>query len=389
MRRLRNWISRKRFPYEPLIHIGISRSRLLHNLAQFRTLAPNGCIAPVLKSNAYGHGLLEVAHILEDETNIPFFVVDSYFEAIALRAEGIKTPLLVIGYTRPDTILNSNLKNVSFTITTIETLREVAATSKKVRIQVKIDTGMHRQGISMNDVREAIKILQTNPRIVCEGICTHLAESDAADEAFCRTQLEAWDRVAKEFCHWLPTVKHVHSCNTDGTRFSQGTHDTLSRLGIGLYGLSETPQILTRLDLRPALEMNTIITSLRTIKAGETIGYSRTFVAQKDMTVATIPVGYYEGLDRRLSSGPDNQPCAYLKVGTAGTICPIVGRVSMNIISIDVSDVKNVSVGIPVQVISSTPTDPNSIRAFAKACGTIDYEFVVRIPTHLKREIRE
>jgi len=387
MRRFLNWISRKRFPYEPLIHIGISRSRLLHNLAQFRTLAPNGAVAPVLKSNAYGHGLLEIARILQNEPNIPFFVVDSYFEAVALRAKGIKNPLLVIGYTRPETITDSRLKHVSFAITAIETLRAIAHTSKKVHIQIKIDTGMHRQGVSMSDVSETLKILHENPRIITEGICTHLAESDAANETFCRTQLEAWKRITHEFTHQIPTVKYIHSCNTDGTRFAQSTHDTVSRLGIGLYGLSETQQILNKLELRPVLEMSTIITSLRTIRTGESIGYNRTFVAQKDMTVATIPVGYFEGMDRRLSSGPDNQPRAYLKIGSNGTICPIVGRVSMNIISIDVSGVQDVTVGTPVQVISTTPSDPNSIHTFAKVCGTINYETIVRIPAHLKRKI--
>lgn len=389
MRRLLSWLSRKRFPYEPLIHIGISRSRLLHNLHQFQTLAPNGVVAPVLKSNAYGHGLLEIARALESEPNIPFFVVDSYFEAVALRAKNVKKPLLVIGYTRPETIAESRLKHVAFTITTIETLRALKDTKKAIPFHIKIDTGFHRQGIDPHEIPEAVEIVQTNPRIRLEGICTHLPDADNSDQKFTEQQLQRWSTIAAEFEKHFPGINYIHGCNTEGSRLSSTTHDTVVRVGIGLYGLCETPQITAKLDLQPVLNMGTIITSLRTVRAGDTIGYSRTFVAKKDMKVATIPVGYFEGLDRRLSSGPENTPCVYFQVGARNIACPVVGRISMNITSIDVSAVPDVAVGTPVIVISNTSSDPNSIHSFAKACGTIDYESVVRIPTHLKREVVE
>jgi alanine racemase len=146
------WLSKRRFPYEPLIKVEISKNRLLHNLDQFRKLDKQNMIAPVLKSNAYGHGLIEIARILEEarkqnkELNetIPFFVLDSYFEALALRSKGIKTPLLIIGYNRPEILLNPNLQNISYAITSIETLRQIQKTKKYINIHLKIDTGMHR-----------------------------------------------------------------------------------------------------------------------------------------------------------------------------------------------------------------------------------------------------
>ena len=146
MKKLLTWASKRRFPYEPLITIEISKGCLFHNLNEFRKLAPNRSIAPVLKSNAYGHGLQEIAELLEDQAGIPFCIVDSYFEAVALRSRGIKTLLLIIGYTRPEMITDTHLKKVSFTITTIETLRDISSTNKEVSIHIKIDTGMHRQG---------------------------------------------------------------------------------------------------------------------------------------------------------------------------------------------------------------------------------------------------
>jgi alanine racemase len=135
-----NWLSRKRYPYEPLIRVEITRERVIHNFREFLKLAPqdsNGHtqIAPVLKSNAYGHGLIEVAGILRDmpgdiRAHIPFCIVDSYFEAITLRSRGFTLPLLIIGYTRPEIILRSRLKNTAFTLTSLDTLRTIFNSSR-------------------------------------------------------------------------------------------------------------------------------------------------------------------------------------------------------------------------------------------------------------------
>lgn len=381
MRRLLNWLSRKRYPYEPLIEVSISRSRLLHNLNEFRRLAPGGQIAPVLKANAYGHGLLEVGRILAKEPNIPFFVVDSYFEAVALRSHGVRKPLLVIGYTRPRTILESGLKECAFAVTDIETLRALKGTPSEVHIHIKVDTGMRRQGIIADEIDEAIETAKAEPNIVVEGICTHLCDADNEDESFTDAQLVAWDSAVKRFKTGLPRIRHIHSGNTDGSRFARGTHDTLIRLGIGLYGLCETPATAKLVDQKPVLEMSTIVTSLRCLMKGETIGYGRSYAAPSDRFVATIPVGYYEGLDRRLSNN------GFVQVGDAKTACPFVGRISMNISSVDVTQAPHPKVGAPVVIISRERSDPNSMVAMAKRCGTIDYEAAVRIPAHLKRVV--
>ena len=148
------------------------------------------------------------------------------------------------------------------------------------------------------------------------------------------------------------------------------------RLGIGLYGMNVG---IERLDLRPALEMRTRITSIHTLHAGESVGYNATFKAPQDMRVATIPVGYAEGVDRRLSSKGS--------ILVRGTSCPIIGRVSMNITSLDISNVADVHVGDEVTVISPNAADPNGVEAIADLCGTIPYEILVHIPAHLRRVI--
>jgi alanine racemase len=402
---LLTWLSRRRFPYKPLITVEISRSRLLHNLEEFRKMAPKpafapqGSVAPVLKSNAYGHGALEVARILEKAAKenveesgnggIPFFIVDSYYEAVALRAGGIKTPILVIGYTRAETIAASRSKGTAFTVTSMETLESLVKSERPARVHLKIDTGMRRQGILPEEADKAIEIIKGNQSIVLEGICSHLCDADNADESFTEAQIHLWNHIAKKFKAEFPSMKYTHLSATDGHYFSHDIEANVSRLGIGLYGLSENPVFADKLGLLPVMEMKTIVTGVKHVKAGETVGYSRTFRAPADMTTATIPVGYFEGVDRRLSSGPDGAPRGFVQVGEKRVLCPIIGRVSMNITIVDVSKITALHVGDLAVVISPNAADQNSIVSMAKKCGTISYEIATHVPEHLRRVVVE
>ncbi len=359
-------------PGEPLITLSISKQALLENLESFRDMTPHGSVAPVLKSNAYGHGLTLIADILEKNApRTPFFVIDSYFEAAALRNEGIKTPLLIIGYTAPEVILKNKLANVVCTVTHLDTLRKIAAEkSTHAKIHLKIDTGMKRQGILIEEIDEAVSCIKNAGNITLEGICSHLPDADASDASFTRTQIKIWNDVTKKFRAEFPTLTYWHLSNTDGHAFSSEIEANVSRLGIGLYTKPT-----------PVLEMKTIITGIKKIKAGDKVGYSGTFVAHKDMTVATIPVGYFEGVDRRLS----NKGVIKIHKNGKDYFAPICGRVSMNITTFDVSGIDGLSVGDSVIVFSANKKDANSIEAVARACDTISYEILVHIPAHLKR----
>lgn len=383
------WLSKRRFPYKPLIYIEISKNRLLHNINEFLKLAPQGRIAPVLKSNAYGHGLIEIAKIIEQECrenlklkeSIPFFVIDSYFEALALRSKGIKTPLLIIGYNRPEILLNPNLKNVSYAITSIDTLQKIQYTKKSVNIHIKIDTGMHRQGILISEIPDALQIIKKNKKINLEGICSHLSDADNADPSFTKKQIETWNNVVDDIKSEFPNIKYIHLSNTHGHKYSELIKSNVSRLGIGLYGIADGFENI--LDLKPVLQMKTIITGIKKIKKGQTVGYNNTFVADKDTAVATVPIGYFEGLDRRLSDK------GFFEIGKDKTLCPIIGRISMNISTVDISQASDVKIGDEVVVISNEPDNKNSIQSIAKITQTIPYEIVIYIPEHLKRVVVE
>ena len=170
-------IRSKRFLYEPLVKIVLDGDALIHNYALFNAIQPELRVAPVLKSNAYGHGLIMIAQKLDKE-GVPFFVVDSYYEALILKNEGIKSDVLVIGYTRPEIIQNAKQKGVIFTIVSFDQLKEITNTCvKPTRFHIKIDTGMHRQGIPIHKIREAISDIYKNKNIHIEGVCSHLAST--------------------------------------------------------------------------------------------------------------------------------------------------------------------------------------------------------------------
>ncbi|MES2087457.1 MAG: alanine racemase [Patescibacteria group bacterium] len=370
----RHW----RFPYIPLVEITINMSRLLGNLQTFQKIDPRVAIAPVLKSNAYGHGLALVAKIL-DTQNLPFLIVDSYYEAVILRNEKIRTPILIIGYTLIENILKNKLKNVAFTIVSIEQLEEISKNLKTpTDFHLKIDTNMHRHGIPPEQCQKAMSLIRANGSLHLSGICSHLADSDSTTKEFTENQIKIWNSLTEDWKKEFPNIKYFHLSNTAGFSYSKNIHANMARLGIGLYGID--PSADQRFsDLQPVLEMKTLISGAKDLKRGEKVGYGATFEATKNMRIATIPAGYYEGIDRQLSN------CGFVKI--ENTFCPIVGRVSMNIATIDVTNVPHATINTSVTVISKIPSDKNSIQNNAKLVEKIPYDLMVHIPQTLRRRV--
>ena len=373
LRKIRN----KFVYYNPSVKVFISKANLLSNLKEYQKKYPKLLFAPVLKSNAYGHGLVPVAEILDKE-KIAFLVLDSLHEAMILRNNGIKSDILIIGYTQLDNILKSNLSKISFTVTSLEQLEEIAAAvSMKTKIHLKIDTGMHRQGILPEQINKSIEILKTNNLLVLEGICSHFADADNPSDNFSKSQIELWEKSVQIFQENFKTLKYFHIANTAGTFYSKQTYGNIARLGIGLYGINSS--FSKELKLKPVLQMQSIISSIKRLKAGEQIGYNCTYRLERDSIIATVPAGYFEGIDRRLSN------CGYLKVNE--TFCPIIGKVSMNITSIDITSVPGAKLGDKVIIISDNNDDKNSVENIAKIAQTIVYEILIHIPQALRRII--
>jgi alanine racemase len=256
------------------------------------------------------------------------------------------------------------------------------------RIHLKIDTGMHRQGITPSEIEEVIKIIKNSKNIILEGICSHLSDADNVDEKMTQKQIEEWNKTAKIFRenfggpnslttpHFPSPIKFFHLSASTGFFFQEKIDANLARLGLALYGINPGR---AKLNLKPVLAMKTILTSVKEIEPGETVGYGGTFAPKKKTKIATVPAGYFEGLDRRLSNS------GFVKV--KNVFCPIVGRVSMNITTIDVGAVENVKVGEEAILISQNSEDKNSVENIAQTCGAIPYDILVHIPQHLKRII--
>lgn len=355
-----------------LIEVRISREALLDNYTAFKE-AYALPVAPVLKSNAYGHGLLQVAHVLEKERP-PFFVVDSYYEAKMLRHAGSTAPILVVGYVPAESIAANKVKNVSFVLTSVEHITRLIHTNSKATVHIKLDTGMRRQGLLPSEIVLAIEILKKS-NLVVEGICSHFASADD-DAVFTGTQIELWNSLIPVWKEAF-TIRFWHIAASAGSAYTPHIDSNMVRLGAGLYGFERIPS--RAMPLQPVLSIHSIVTLVKELSVGESVGYNRTFTADKPLKIATVPVGYFEGMDRRLS----NIGC--MQIG--GVVCPIVGRISMNMSVIDVTACKDVRIETPVLVLSGVTEDKNSLFNLSLACDMSPLEFAVHIPQHLRRVV--
>ncbi|HEY0979601.1 MAG TPA: alanine racemase [Candidatus Paceibacterota bacterium] len=362
---------------EPLITVSISQEHLRANLRAYQERYPNQAIAPVLKSNAYGHGLSLVARILDAE-DIAFLMVDSLFEARKLRRDGIRTKIVVMGYVRPEQIAQCRLRDIEFAMTDIEQLRTLSAISvQPTALHLKIDTGMHRQGLLPQELDAAVAYLSANPLLCVTGIATHLADADSEDEGMTKKQLSIWRASVAHLDAAFPTIRYRHAAATKGARWSAAYPMNVVRVGMGLYGCDTSAA--SDLPLLPVLSMRSSIVSIREIPEGESVGYNGIFVAACPSRIATIPAGYYEGIDRALSGKG-----SFL---VRGKIAPLAGRVSMNMSSIDITDIPEAARGDAVTLISREPGDPNSVRALATLADTTPYVLLAHIPEHLYRVV--
>ncbi|HUQ30221.1 MAG TPA: alanine racemase, partial [Candidatus Paceibacterota bacterium] len=242
---------------------------------------------------------------------------------------------------------------------------------------LELDSGMHRLGVTKEQLKEAISLLQNHPHIQVVGTYTHLGDADSTVSPLTDRQRAAWSEMEPVVRASFPTISVRHFAATKGVRFGNESGATTARLGIGLYGLDTSPG--NTLPLKPVLELRTVVSSVREVPTGENVGYNATFTAARPTKIATLPIGYFEGVDRRLSNTGSmlvhEQPA------------PIAGRVSMNMTSLDVTDIPNVRPGDTVIAISRDPAAINSVRSIATQTNRIPYDVLVHVPPHLRRVV--
>lgn len=363
--------------YHTLNRILIDESALRSNLALYRDALPGVAICPVLKSNAYGHGLALTAQILDSE-NCPFLIVDSLYEAYELKKVHIKTPILILGYNFEEN-LHKRLP-FHFTATDLRSLEVLHA--KRLPIHLEINTGMNRMGFAWDTFDETLAFLLKH-KIHPEGIFTHLSSADDADNEFTELQLSRFLKILASFNQAGLKPKWVHVGNSAGALKTQHPEINMVRLGLGLYGInpyssedSLSPQLST---LEPVLEFRSTLVDVQSIKKGERSGYGQNYTAPHDEIIGVVAAGYYEGVPISLSNKGQAE--------VNGTLCPMIGRVCMNHTMISLKGV-NASVGDEVILYSSGKKSPLNVATEAKAAGTIPYELLARLSQSVRRQLQ-
>lgn len=354
-----------------LATITVDADRINHNLDQF---AGPHQLAPVLKSNAYGHGLSTVAEAIADRADVPFVSLAAYREVERLRAGGQQLPALVIGYTPVATIRKNELTDVHFAISTLEQLNRLADTlDSPQKFHLKVETGMHRYGVKPNNLVEALELIERNQNIHVVGAFSHFSDAYEPESQHTKSQIKRWNQAAERIQDYFD-VSYLHMAATSGHFYRKEVTANIERVGIGLYGITS---YASDLNLKSALSLQTFVAGMKKVSAGQPIGYNQSFVADEGTAIAVLPIGYQEGVDRRLSNAG--------VVEVNNNFCPIVGCVSMNATMIDISDVDNISVGDAVVVYGKGPDEPHSVLNQAQTADTIPYDILTGLSPELHR----
>jgi alanine racemase len=375
---------------EPLTWAEISRKALLHNLRQFRKrIGKRTKIMAVVKANAYGHGILEVAQVVAPRTD--WIGVNSLEEGLILRQQEVSHPILVLGYLPLDSIEKAIEKELSFVAYNQKTIaranQEAKKLNKKAKVHLKLETGTNRQGLNLKDLLPLVRFFRQKEGVKLEGIYTHYANiEDTLDPSYAQLQLSKFKEALKELRKQKVKIPVKHTACTAATILFRETYFNLIRLGIGLYGLwpSRETKISaqekgTKINLRPVLTWKTKVAQVKEVARGETVGYGRTFTAARKTKIAVLPVGYWDGYDRKLS----NQ--ARVLVRRQST--PVVGRICMNMMMVDITDIPKVKPEDEVVLLGKQGREEITAEEMAQKIGTINYEVVTRINPLIPRKV--
>ena len=365
--------------------VEISKSALIHNIKTFRKLiGKDKVLAIAVKANAYGHGLVECSKIFLS-AGADYLCVNAVFEAEELRKAGIKSPILIIGYTPISDLEKAVKLNCELTIYNEENLKKLEKIGKKCKIHLKIETGNHRQGIRLEDLPQISKNLKKSEKIQVAGISTHFANlEDRINHQYALYQLKQFKKAVRLIEEDGHAPHYRHTASTAATILLPEAHFNFVRVGIGAYGLwpsEKTKKAAERagikMTLKPALTWKSIIAQVKEVKKGSLIGYGCTYKMPKNGRIVIIPVGYYDGYVRALSNRG--------QVLIRGKKVPVIGRVCMNLIMVDVTDIKDVKPEDEVVLIGKQKNGHITAEDIGEWSGTINYEVTTRIGERIPR----
>lgn len=362
----------------------IDATALQYNLTGIRNkVGPNVKVMAIVKANAYGHGIVEIARLLDAE-HIDYLGVGFLEEGILLRKVGIRTPILVLGGVLGEQTVEFLEHNLEITVSSIELARRVSqeatTTGKKAHVHLKIDTGMERIGVRAENAMAFVREVIALPSIELVGIYSHFATSDEKDKTFANEQLQKFANVVKAVEEAGIRVPLKHIANSGAILDIPESYFNMVRAGIILYGIYPSQETSESIAIRPVLSLRSKVVFLKDVPPGRSIGYGRTFFTQQPTRLATIPVGYGDGYSRRLSHK--------FEVLIHGKRFRGVGTVMMDQIMVDIENDRSIHVADDVTLIGRDGNEEITPWVIADRIGTNQYEVLTMIAARVPRVVR-
>ena len=366
------------------VYAKIDLDAIAHNIALVKRKIPDGTkLMLVIKADAYGHGAVAIAR--EFETEADYFGVAEMNEALELRHAGIRKPILILGYTSPFLFEKALKNDITLTMFQYENIEALSATAQRLDIEAKIhfavDTGMSRIGFGVSEYEADLAARAAKlPLIRVEGIFSHFAMADATDKSSAQQQRELFEQFLAMLAERGVSAPIRHLDNSAGILSFENGYEMV-REGIILYGLYPSEEVCSQVgdfyDFRPAMELITHISHIKTLDAHHGIGYGHTYITEKPLRVATVPVGYADGYPRALS----NHGAVLIR----GKRCPILGRICMDQMMVDITDVPDARPEDSVVLIGKDGGEVISVEEVADAAYSFNYEFVCGIARRIPR----
>lgn len=366
------------------IYAKINLENIKYNLDQMNALtAKDTKIIAVIKANGYGHGAVKIAKYTESLDYLHGFAVATTEEALELRADGIKKSILILGYTFPkdyEVLIQNDISLCVFKTETAKCLSECASKlNKDVKVHIKVDTGMSRIGLPVNDagIDEAVKIA-SYPHIITEGVLTHFSKADEKDKKYTYEQFERFQHFIKECENKGVKFQFKHCSNSAAIMDIPEVNMDIVRCGVTLYGLLPSDEVRNDILLKPAMSLHSHIVFIKKLPQGIPVSYGGTYITDSDsVRIATIPVGYADGYPRSLSNK------GYVLI--RGQKAPILGRVCMDQLMVDVSDIEGVEDYDEVILLGESGDEKITAETLGDMSGRFNYEFVCDISERVPR----
>lgn len=355
----------------------INLNHLVHNVNAIRKKAAPADIIPVVKANAYGHGAGAVTRRLVKE-GVTRFAVAQFQEALELRDSGISQPILIFGRLFPNEIPEAIKAGFRISLFGIEDIRwiEKAGQEKPANVHVNIDTGMGRIGVLFDQEPDFFDALSASKYCVWEGLYSHFSTSDESDKTYANLQLSRFHEILRQVKEKGKMPPVIHMANSGAVLdLPDSTFDAV-RPGILLYGHYPSSEASRSIDIRQVMTLITFVAHLRKIPADFPVSYGRQWISKKPTTIAVLPVGYADGIRRSLSNNA--------QVSIRGKRYPLVGRVTMDHIMIDVGE-DPIHPGDPVMIWGDDKKDSIQVLDIAESIGTIPYELTCGVSARVKR----